>query len=908
MPPSHEAIASFVVQHLRGAHLAGDDDAGVPGSVLIQLCLHEFCAASHESQVEEYAGEDRQRIVSSIRRLNMEGVLRLRIVDGIRRFRLADDYEEEEDGLADGGSEEGVAGGGGGGGGEGCADVQGPFVQLGDLVESDPVDGNGDGDSGDYGTDEYYDTTAEFSRWEEGEEEEGGEEEEKGERPIRRKDWSDDTDFQPRSSQMESIERAPDTSPRPGHLEAYKTMTRGAAPLPQSVDQAVAQTPSRKRSRPREIVASDSSSSSDRISPQRYVNSTPKRSTKRIRSDTPGTPLSDSRRKSAPSKLNSPHKPTPRRLPSYPRVGSGSLEQSYQDGRPIVFKEEMKDTSLPFVHDIVINLREKHPRSSFIADDNKIRCLDCNRTFNAISKGFENHLRSKPHQQQVEKKEARQKCKESMSNGNLYPTKPKYLGKDLGMESAFQPQDIAVFANRVPQSTLASLRAQYFAAMENETHTYSVRMSLLEARQVTSDQRITESIEQLQKLEAEVKASNETVRETSYEIKMKVEASEDRICDKLKEVMDHLDQSQSKNDDQLLEIGSRVAKLDEECESKLGKMSERMARSDHRNLDYIDDLKAQVTNLGTEFDAYRAQLNAETTNFQGVDQRPKQLHSQLELRMNESGQMLTLVKEERAGTESNIRELEESHRVFKELRAQIESMISGSEAQRLQLESQFAQLEARAQESQVSYSEMISKVEGLERKAAESAEYRAQTESRMQELQQANARREDECHDLEAQSQLHTEELQRQRDSITEFKKTITDQVEENLQHAERCRQSAVKAALERERTFEEKMMGKFAALQQSCEAESQKAEKKTRSLKKKIQELEEDIDRITQGVPLIFHDIQEVKDYLGGFVRTINARVAGLKASIEGCIELKAVGGVGVDVGVSEARRGIAV
>jgi len=104
--------------------------------------------------------------------------------------------------------------------------------------------------------------------------------------------------------------------PCTGHAEAYAEITRGAAPMPRTYtaeeeehdeDEDPIRTPGRKRRKVMAIAPSDASSSMDSISPGEYPNSTPRR--RRIRL---GTPLSASRRRSAPcnspSKLRSPER------------------------------------------------------------------------------------------------------------------------------------------------------------------------------------------------------------------------------------------------------------------------------------------------------------------------------------------------------------------------------------------------------------------------------------------------------------------------------------------------------------------------------------------------------------------------------------------------------------------------
>ncbi|KAH9221197.1 hypothetical protein DL95DRAFT_382061, partial [Leptodontidium sp. 2 PMI_412] len=174
------------------------------------------------------------------------------------------------------------------------------MVILGDVATSDAVEGDEDRDE-DYnprneeerddipravrGEDHGHDATVEKA-----------DEEVEEEAPNARASWSEVPSMRlDQSSEQQSIDRAEAIR----NKEAYQAMTANAVPLvPPPSEQPSMQTPTRKRTRPFEIAASDDSSSFDPISPQRYANSTPRRSAKRVRS---GTPLSGSRRMSAPT-------------------------------------------------------------------------------------------------------------------------------------------------------------------------------------------------------------------------------------------------------------------------------------------------------------------------------------------------------------------------------------------------------------------------------------------------------------------------------------------------------------------------------------------------------------------------------------------------------------------------------
>ncbi|PVH81083.1 hypothetical protein DL98DRAFT_654273 [Cadophora sp. DSE1049] len=729
-------------------------------------------------------------------------------------------------------------------------DVRRPEVTLGDLVGSDAVDGNRNGEGqGDGDGDED-----ESSRPQE-DEEQGGEEdtprakragerghlgEAEAEAPAESTHWSEVPSLQlDRSRQRESIEHA-DNIRR--HTEAYNAMIANAVPLiPPPSEQTSMETPSRKRTRPFEIAASDDSSSFDPISPQRYANSTPRRSAKRMRS---GTPLSGSRRTSAPGRLFA----SPRKCGSLSGFENLKLSQSNGESsgafrldgtEGVRFKEEKRrDNSDPGVHEIVRDLRDKYPDSGFETDNGRIRCLDCEKSYQATFYGLENHVRSKAHQNNIKDKIANPVSKQiAFKDTTLFP--PKVM--DLGIDFTISQQPLAVYAQRAAQN-LASTREQYLKALENENHTGSIRMSFLESRQEKAEKQNAASLE-------------------------KFKASEERTRGQILEVKDRLDTTERSNDDRLKSMEALVKKNSDDCDVKLDKMFTSLAKSDHRNIENIDDLK---------------------TNLRRLDEGVEEQMSQLKTKIMELEELNT--GSQREDIETSIRKLENSDLESRTLRAKMETRLNDvektireSEKHRFTLEAQIIDLQTSHEESKTTNSRLQSRIEELER---------------------ANARKEEDVHDLEASLQMLTEDLQRQRDSNLSYQKTIKDQIEAHFQFTEKTTQNTEKATAkreeetkERERALEERLMGmekRIERMEKKNEDERESSNKKIQRLKEKNKELQGELDELqARVVPLIFEDAQEVREKLVGVEEKVGV-LEGLavKMQMGGTLEVRSGGG----------------
>ncbi len=120
MPLTYAQLSSFITNYIRGEDLGPTDY--VTGSTLIRLCQHAFCDEEDASQLE-YAA-DRDAIVKCIRRMKMEGVLRMFHLREGKGFALAESSEQA---------------------GSGRDEMESPPVQLSYMVE----DGDSRGESDD---------------------------------------------------------------------------------------------------------------------------------------------------------------------------------------------------------------------------------------------------------------------------------------------------------------------------------------------------------------------------------------------------------------------------------------------------------------------------------------------------------------------------------------------------------------------------------------------------------------------------------------------------------------------------------------------------------------------------------------------------------------------------------------
>ncbi|KAG4428258.1 hypothetical protein IFR05_016264, partial [Cadophora sp. M221] len=729
-----------------------------------------------------------------------------------------------------------------------------PMVILGNVATSDAVE---EEEEEDYSppNEEEEDDTPRAVRGEDRRHNatvvEANEEEEVEEEEVQntRTSWSEVPSMRlDRSSQQQSIDRVEAIR----NKEAYQAMTANAVPLIPPSEQPSMKTPTRKRTRPFEIAASDDSSSLDPISPQRYANSTPRRSAKRIRS---GTPLSGSRRRSAPTTMWSPRKGE--ELGNYETL---KPSQSSGDVKAMFKVEKPRDTTAPWILNIIDTFHSKYPESLFEPSNGQIKCLDCdgrefrmsgNNTFN----GFEAHLKGKAHKANVSKRLENPACQ--------YPYCESLLSskaKDFSMDFNIPQQPIAVFANKTtPTSSVAVLGAQFFAAIDADTHTKAMKLSFLEDRQRNAEQKTNEQIE---KLDANIQASNEKIQGLSEEVTEKVKASEDRLRSEIQEANDRLDSTESRNDEQLKGMETRISKTSEDCEVKLDKLFTTLAKSDHRNIENIDDMKAL---LRKSDEVSGKQLSQLQTKVMDLEQ------------LNSGSQHDEIV--------TSIRDLEAANLEIRHIRAIMETRLDAIDQAVRESNEHRTALEARIKELHASHQEMET--------------LNSQLQTRIEALEQASALKYDEFHDLELNIQMHTEDIQRQRESNLSYQKSIKDQIEAHSQHTEKSANSAEKAALkreqealERERALEERLERMFekkiAKMEKVHEEERERSRKKILRLEGKLKDLQGDFDFSQIGVGSIIEDLEGA---LGS--------VKGLKEKVEVLEGVAREMGVGVNVNV---------
>ncbi|KUJ16903.1 uncharacterized protein LY89DRAFT_782148 [Mollisia scopiformis] len=396
------------------------------------------------------------------------------------------------------------------------------------------------------------------------------------------------------------------------HAAGYTEMIRGARPMIEPPAEEDISTPSRKRRRV-EIAASDSSSwNSISLSPIRHSNSTPRR-----RPQPPASPLSGSRRRSAPMQYFSLVKARDTR--DY---------QAEERLRQTLFKREKKDTSPPWLLQGLEGLRSRYADDTFEAENGMIKCSDCGRDFKPANNGvsnFETHLRSKGHRALVAK---RIEC------GLTY--QQSLRTKKFDIDYSEQQIPYMVFAQK-SQQTLADLRTKYFTAIEGDTHTQSIRLSFLERRLVEADER---NVKQREHFEKVVETSERSSKDTKdkFNLLSEVLKSTETKCEtKIRDVTDRLDSSESKNAELLKSMKQQIVAFQDSCEKKLDETNTRIAKNLHNlikselvsrtKLEQLASQISQLFEINKSQDEEIAKLRSQAEEQKNVVQN---LHSQLE--------------------------------------------------------------------------------------------------------------------------------------------------------------------------------------------------------------------------------------------------------------------------------------
>ena len=138
--------------------------------------------------------------------------------------------------------------------------------------------------------------------------------------------------------------------------------------------------------------------------------------------------------------------------------------------------------------------------------------------------------------------------------------------------------------------------------------------------------------------------------------------------------------------------------------------------------------------------------------------------------------------------------------------------------------------------------------------------------SRLEELEKANSLKEEELHDLEANLQMLSEDLQRQRDWNLQYQMTVKDQIEalfqfteKNARNAENATAKREEEARERERALEERLTGRrMERVEKEIREERELDRRKMVRLKEKNRELQDELDDLKGDLlPLIMADLE---------------------------------------------------
>jgi hypothetical protein len=315
----YTAIRRFIVRHIQDQDFA--EDHGIPGRVLIHLCLERFYP---EAQDPEVIWTEKKSIEGVIRRMVEDSMLQPVNKNQKVVFRL-DPYFNIKDKMNPTASQP-------------SEDPQSTQKALEALereispeTENQDVDQRMDDDLYQQLAQQLDQSIQQMDQAEAEQEDGAGEgrddqvETHQEDQPVH--NLPERLQEAEKAARLEAASEFPkdthlldaDCVPCTGHAEAYAEITRGAAPMPRTYtaeeeeheeheeDEDPIRTPGRKRRKVMAIAPSDASSSMGSISPGKYPNSTPRR--RRIRL---GTPLSASRRRSAPcnspSKLRSPER------------------------------------------------------------------------------------------------------------------------------------------------------------------------------------------------------------------------------------------------------------------------------------------------------------------------------------------------------------------------------------------------------------------------------------------------------------------------------------------------------------------------------------------------------------------------------------------------------------------------
>jgi DNA repair exonuclease SbcCD ATPase subunit len=171
------------------------------------------------------------------------------------------------------------------------------------------------------------------------------------------------------------------------------------------------------------------------------------------------------------------------------------------------------------------------------------------------------------------------------------------LGPTDSFPSDFAPMDfnilqapVTVFAHP-GQQNLATLRNQYFQAMDRDAHEKTIRTTFMESRVAEMQTKIKEQIDHVDSSLRTFERKATEQREHMAELRA---SSEDKHKELSREVTDRISSINERSEDELHKMEARIASSEETSTSKIDDMNRILARSDHRNINQIENMAERV--------------------------------------------------------------------------------------------------------------------------------------------------------------------------------------------------------------------------------------------------------------------------------------------------------------------------
>ncbi|CZR62088.1 uncharacterized protein PAC_11985 [Phialocephala subalpina] len=449
------------------------------------------------------------------------------------------------------------------------------------------------------------------------------------------------------------------------HAAGYAEMTRGARPfVPPPAEEDIS-TPSRKRRRI-EIAASDSNSWNS-ISPIPHPNSTPRR-----RRPPPVSPLSGSRRRSAPMDFLSPRKQRdPRDYEAEEQI------------RQQLFKQEMKDTSPPWLTQGLEMLRPRYPDDLFEAQNGMIQCLDCRRPFKPANNGvsnFDTHLRSKTHRACVS---------ERLRNMSTYQhTLPST--KMIDVDLNFQQAPLTVFANKQQERSVKDIANELFSKLDGDTGMTSIRLSMIDSRLAAMNNKVNEQRGHFDKVLESSQKCNKDMKEKLNMLSDVIKSTEEKCENQVRDFVKQVETSDFKNGEQLRTMSRRMMDLEGRCETKLSETNTRIARYNQRTLDQYDSTNERITKSELESKTKLEQLSSQ------INQLVKKNKSQDEL----IAKLDEVIAKFQSQAEENRKDVQGLQEQSQELEVRIKELERENKGQEDEIQDLLAQTQLHTEELQ----------------------------------------------------------------------------------------------------------------------------------------------------------------------------------------------------------------